>query len=239
MALGLKTKAADPVLCLFGAYRLQNANRHHIFRFSQSGFQWHDAFEFAVVVFRLPCLATGDAGIKKQRRIIDLRGGCEAFFQSGRVNEGLEARTWLTPRLGDMVEFVFVEIKTANQRTDRTVRGVQCHKRAFDFGQLGQRPIAFGVFSHPHNGTRAQFDIGWCFVGQARLHGFQTFARDFQHLAVLPHDAHFFRGDFQHHSGEQIAFVASVDQGLIDGVLLLARVDGQGDEFFRSTVDLT
>ncbi|NCX61523.1 MAG: hypothetical protein EBW84_02160, partial [Betaproteobacteria bacterium] len=34
----------------------------------------------------------------------------EAFFQRSRINEGLETRARLTPRLGDMVELVFVEI---------------------------------------------------------------------------------------------------------------------------------
>ena len=71
------------------------------------------------------------------------------------------------------------------------------------------------------------------------MHRLQAVTCDFQYLAVLPHDANFLGRDFQHHSSEQIAFVTSVDQGLIDGVLLLARVDGQGDEFFGATVDLT
>ena len=184
-------------------------------------------------------MAAGHAGIKKQWRIVDLRCSREAFFQRGRVNKGLEARTRLTPRLGDMVEFVFVEIKTANQRTDGAVSGVECHKSTFNFRQLGQRPITFGVFSHPHDGASAQLDIGWRFVGQARLHRFQTVARDFQHLAVLPHDTHLFRRNFQHHSGQQITLVTGVDQGLINGVLLLASVAGQGDEFFGATVYLT
>ena len=137
-----------------------------------------------------------------------------------------------------MVEFVFIEIKTADQRTDGAIGRVQRHKCAFDLGQLREAPIAFGVFADTYHRARAQFDIGRSLVGQGRSDRFQAVADDLQHLGVLPHHPHFFRRSLQHHGAEQIAFVTGFNQGVVNGFFKLTRIAGHGDEFFRPPIHL-
>ena len=83
VALGLETKVGHPLLHVFSAHRLQDADRDHVFGFGQGASQAHGAIEFAVVVLGLPGLAAGDAGIKKQGAVVDDGAGGEPVFQRG------------------------------------------------------------------------------------------------------------------------------------------------------------
>src|SRR5690606_40464144 len=63
-----------------------------------------------------------------QGGIVDHRHRCQALFERRGVDEWLETGARLPPRLGDMVELVFLEIKATNQGPDRAVARVQGNK---------------------------------------------------------------------------------------------------------------
>ena len=238
VAFSIEAKTGDPLLRILGTHRLQDTDGDHVFRFGQGGAQRHGAFKLAVVVLGLPRLAAGDAGIKEQRGIVDDGRGREAFFQSRRVNEGLEARARLAPGLGDVVELVLVEVKAADQGANGAIARVDGDKRTLDLGQLRDFPRVLRCLDDTDEGAGPQLDVGRCFVGQARLHGLEAIAGDLQHFAVLAHGAHFARRGFQHHRGQQVAFVALVDQGIVNRVFEFARVGRQVDEALGAAVVL-
>ena len=133
-----------------------------------------------------------------------------------------------------MVELVFIEIKAAHQGTNRAVARVQGHKSPFDLGQLGDLPL--GAFENADHRAGPELDIGRCFVGQARLNWLEPLTGDFDHLAVLAHGPHHFWRGFEHHSGQQVALVTLLDQGVIDQLIAFARIGGQVDELFGPPV---
>ncbi len=111
----IKTKLHGVIFGVLGSNRLQDANRHHIFRFNQCLAHAHRAIKFPVVVFRFPRLTAGLFGIKHQWRIIDNGGGGKAFFQRGGINERLKAGAGLTQGLGDVIELIASKVKPAYQ----------------------------------------------------------------------------------------------------------------------------
>ena len=184
-------------------------------------------------------MATGDATIKKQGRIVDNRGWREPFFEGRRVNEGLETGARLTPSLGDVVELVFGEVKATHQRPNGAVLWGHGHKSAFDFRQLRDLPAPFGHLHNADDRTFADLFGRRSFVGQTRLNGFESIARDGDLFTVLADDHHFFGRRFQHHRRHDVTVVWMVVQNIVDGLFGLFRVAGQVDEFFRAPVDLT
>ena len=81
MTVCVEAELSDMALRERGASGLQDADRNHVFRLRQTVAQRHRALESAVVVFGLPRLAAGGPGVKEQRRVVDDRRRCEAFFQ--------------------------------------------------------------------------------------------------------------------------------------------------------------
>ena len=140
MLVSFEAEAGNPVLRVLRTDRLQNPDGHHVLGFLQGCTQAHGPVKSAVVIFGLPRLAAGHAGIKKQRRVINDRGRREAFFKRCRIDERLETRARLTPGLCHVVEFIFIKIKTANQCADGAVARVDGDESAFDFRQLGDLP---------------------------------------------------------------------------------------------------
>ena len=100
---------------------LQDADRHQVLRLGKSLPQPHRAFELAVVVLRLPHLAAGQCRVDRDRRVVDQRARHEAALERGRVDERLEARARLPPRLRHVIELVQVDVESADQRADRAV----------------------------------------------------------------------------------------------------------------------
>ena len=78
-----------------------------------------------------------------------------------------------------MVEFVFHKIKPADQRLDRAVTRIERDKSAFDFGQLGNFPAAFGHFDNANQGAWANPNIGSGFLRKTGLGGLESFTRNF------------------------------------------------------------
>ena len=158
--VSFEAEAGDPVLRVLRTNRLQNPDGHHVLGFLQGCTQAHGPVKSAVVIFGLPRLAAGHAGVKKQRRVIDDRGRREAFFKRCRIDEGLEARARLPPGLRHVVEFIFIKIKTANQGAYGAVARVHSDKSALDFRQLGDLPGRLGGLGHPDQRAASQPDVG-------------------------------------------------------------------------------
>ena len=78
-----------------------------------------------------------------------------------------------------MVEFIFHKIKAADQRLDRAVTRIERDESAFNFGQLGNFPAAFGHFDNANQGARANANIGSGFLRKTRLSGLKSFTRNF------------------------------------------------------------
>jgi hypothetical protein len=186
----VKAETGHPFLGGARADRLQNANGHHVLGLRQTCAQAHGAVKLAVVILGLPRLPARDAAVKKQRRVVDHRGGREAFFQCSRIDEGLEAGARLTPGLRYMVEFVFGKVKAAHQGPDCARLGRDGHQCAFHLGQLGDLPSPFWGLGDADQGTFAHLLGRRRFVGQARLRWFEAVARDGDLLAVLPNHHH-------------------------------------------------
>ena len=146
----------------------------------------------------------------------------------------------MAPRLRHVVEFVFLKIKATYQGVDRTVSGVQGHKGPFDFGQLGDEPLAFFVFNDSDHSAGSELGVGWCFVTESRLNGFQAIGGDFDEFAVLSHDTHFFRRRFNNDGCQQVALVALLQQRVSHGIFKFSAFvqRGQVNEALRTTVDL-
>ena len=163
----LEAKARDPVPRVLRSDRLQDADRHHVLRACQCRAHAHRAVELAVVVLGFPGLPAGHVGVEEQCGVVDERGGREALFQGGRVDEGLEARTRLAPGLRDMVELVLVVVEPAHKRPDGATGGVDRDKGALDLGQLGDFPGAFRCLRHPDHRAAADADVGLCLFIEA------------------------------------------------------------------------
>src|SRR2546422_3806205 len=63
MPLRVEAEAGDVILGILGADRVEDADRHHVLRLRQRGAHAHRALELAVVVLRLPALASGLLGL--------------------------------------------------------------------------------------------------------------------------------------------------------------------------------
>ena len=196
MLVRIEAKAGDPVLRVARTDGVKDLDGNHIFRLGQTTAQRHRAVECSVVVFRLPGLAAGDTSIKEKRCIIDDRRWCEAFLQGCRIDERFKTGSGLAPGLCDVVELVFGKVKAANQRFDCTVPGIQCQKRAFDFGKLGRLPCSFVGLRHTDQRARANLDVGSRFLGQAGEHGLEALSNNFQCLTTLALCQYFFRPGF-------------------------------------------
>ena len=236
--VGIKAEVGDPVLCVAGADGLQDADGDHVLGLGKRAAQRHGALKRAVVVLGLPGLATGGASVEEQRCVVHHRSRGEAFFQRGGIDEGLEAGTRLAPCLGDVVELVFAEVKTAHQRLDGAVARVHGDKGAFHLGQLGGFPGVLGGLCHADHGTRADADIGRGFVAEPGLDRAQAFAGNFDVFAVAAQRHDLLGVDFRDHSGHQVAVVGVLQQYIVDGLVQFLGVLGQGDEFLGATVDL-
>ena len=235
----VKAKAGHPFLCVLGANGLKNTNGDHVFRLGQACAHGHRTVESTIVIFGLPRLSPRCGGSKKQGRVIDHGGRCEAFFKRCRIDEGLETRTWLAPSLGHVVELALAKIKPAHQRLDGTAAGVDRHKSAFHLGQLRDFPGVLGGFHDTNDGTSAQLDVGRSLVAQARLGGLEAFPRDFDAVPTLAHCHDLARCRLQHHGRDQIAVVRMVCQRVVNGFLQFLPACGQVHEFFRSPVFLS
>ena len=143
--VGVETETLrDEVLRVLGADERQNADRHEVLRLLQRETHRHRTVRL-VVVLRLPRVAARRARREIQRRVVDDRGRSETLVERGRIDERLEARTRLTPRLRDVVELVLVEVEAADQRANRAVLRRERHQRAFHLRQLRDLPVALVV----------------------------------------------------------------------------------------------
>ena len=89
-----------------------------------------------------PSLFCGRPAVRADEgRIVDHRGRHHAMFERGRVEEGLEARARLAPRLRDVVERLPGEVEAADQRAHAAGGRVQWpRRRACACGPLRDRP---------------------------------------------------------------------------------------------------
>ena len=141
LLVGVKAKARDPLLPHLRGDGLQDADGDHVLGAHQRAAHGHRAFKGAVVVFGLPGLAAGDAGVEIQRGVIDDSGRRHARFQPGGVDEGLEAGAGLAPGLRGVVELVFGEVEAAHHGLDGAGARIKRHQRAFHFRLLRDVPF--------------------------------------------------------------------------------------------------
>ena len=144
----------------------------------------------------------------------------------------------MTPGLGDVVEFVFLEIKAPHQSADATGVGVHRHKGPFHLGQLGSFPGVFGGVDDPDDRATSDLDVGRCLVRQTRLHGFEAIATDVNDTAIGNFGADFFGVHIQHHGGQHIAVVGVIGQGVVDRIIFVRSVGGQIDKSLGAAINL-
>ena len=77
--------------------------------------------------------------------------GRQTVFECSRINEGLEARAWLSPCLRDMVELVVGKVKAAHQRSNGPGLWGHGDQAAFHLGQLRDFPRATGQSNNPND----------------------------------------------------------------------------------------
>jgi hypothetical protein len=238
MLFALEAEIADPFLAVARADRLQDADRHHVLGLHERAPHRHRALEAAVVVLGLPGLAAGGAGVEEQRGVVDHGGGREALFERGRVDEGLEARARLAPRLRDVVELVLAEVEAAHHGLDGAVARIQGDEGTFDLGQLGDLPGVLGRARDADHGAAADLDVGRRLVRQARLRRTETFAGDLEHVAVGAHRLIFLGLALSTTAAITSPLSGMVGQRVVDRVVDFLRVVRQVDELLGAAVDL-
>ena len=140
----VKAEARGVFLAVFGADLVQDADGNHVLRFHQALAHGHRTVVLAVVVLRFPRLATRLARIERDGRVVDDGGWRQAPFQRSGIDEGLEGRTGLAPRLRDVVELVAVVIEAADHGADGAVGGAGRDEGRLYFRHLRQDPgVAF------------------------------------------------------------------------------------------------
>ena len=190
---------------------IEQAHSGDVARTRQRGAHRHEAIKRAVVIVRRPDLAAGDVGGELNGAVIHVAWRTVTFFQRGGKNERLEAGTGLTPGLGDVVEFVAVEIKPADQRAHRAGAGIQRDQRGLDFGQLHDFPVAFVRGAHAHDGAGADAQVLRRIRFQRRGDKFQPLGGDGKGLAVAEQAQLGGRGG-KHNGGEQVILIRPSSQ---------------------------
>ena len=230
-----EAEAAHPVLGLLGADRLQDADRDHVARLGQGLAYRQRRAEAAIIVFRRPGLATGDAGIEHQLGVAHHGARHDAFFQTGRVDEGLEAGARLAEGLRHVVELALVEVETADQGLDGTALRIQGHQRGFHFRQLADGPAAL-VLDHAHDGAGADLLLVVGLVRQREADEAQAVAGDADGIVVAAayHDlAGRGLGD---DGGLHFTGIRVFDQRIGNRFLEQVRIGRQGDEVLGAAV---
>src|SRR6266540_3602751 len=190
-------------------------------------------FVSAVVVFRFPYLPTGEGCVDHHRSVVDDGGWRETLFQSGGVDEGLEARTRLAPGLGDVVVLASIEVETADQGANGAIVRVGGDKGALGLRKLDDLPVVGFVFldadhgSGPDSAGRRRAGIEHS-LGE--LEPLSRYGDGFASAAVRPHAL---GRRFQHERREDVVAVGIVLQHLL--VILLLRIL-QIDEALRAAV---
>ena len=238
MLVRVEAEARDPLLRVRRADRLQDADRDHVLGLGESAAQRHRAVEGAVVVLRLPRLAAGHAGVEEQRRVIDDGGRRETLLERCRIDERLEARSRLAPRLRHVVELVLGVVEAPDHRQHGTGRWVERDEGALHLGQLRQRPVALGALDQPHHRTTADLRLRIALLGQPRGDRLEAVARDGDEFAVLQRGDDLLRARFEHHAGAQLVVVGVLHQRLGDARVDLLRIGRQIDVAFRASIDL-
>ncbi len=166
LAAGLEAKTGAPGLRELRADVVEHADGHHILRLRHGTPQADRPLVFAVIIFRLPrfaaCLRRGE----KYRRVVDHGERGDAFFQRGRVDEGLETRSRLAPGLGGVIELVAREVQAAHHRNDGAIIRVHRHEGRLHLRQLGDDPLPWPILRQPHHRAGAQLDGGLRLVRQ-------------------------------------------------------------------------
>ena len=229
MLLGIEAEAGDPLLRIGRPDRLQDADRDQVLRLGEAAAQRHRAVEGAVVVLRLPGLASGRAGVEEERRVVDHGRGGEALLERRRVDERLEARAGLAPGLGHVVELALRIIEAADHGANRSVLRVHRHEGAFDLGQLRDRPVALGALDEANHGAGPDLRLRIRLRCQRRRRRLQAVAGDRDRLAALHHGGHLLGRRLDDDGGLQLVVVGEVLQRLGDPGVELLGVRGQVD----------
>ena len=130
-----------------------------------------------------------------------------------------------------MVEFVAVEVKAADQRTNGTILRVDRNKGGFHFRQLGNLPVALVVLVEANNRAALQALVGRGLVVEhlaGKFHGIAGQRDDFSTFAV---HLDLFRIGGQNECWLQVACLGGVLQRLVDGFVLIVRGDYTPSEF--------
>ena len=153
MPLGIEAKTRDVVLRVLRADRLKDPDRHHVLRLGERHAHADGPFVPAVVVFRFPYLPAGESRIDHHGSVVDDGGRRETLFQSGGVDEGLEAGTRLAPGLSGVVVLASIEVETADQGANGAILRVGGDKGALGLRKLDDLPVVGFVFLDADHGS--------------------------------------------------------------------------------------
>ena len=77
----VESEPSHPFLRALGTHQLKHADGNHVLRFGQRSPHRHGTFELAVVILRLPRLATGFPGGIEEGRVVDHGHGGQTLFE--------------------------------------------------------------------------------------------------------------------------------------------------------------
>ena len=228
MLFGLEAEAGDVVLRVLGPDRLQDPDRHHVLRFGQRRAHAHGAFVLAVVVLRFPALAAGHVGFDDDRLVGDDRGRRKSLLQRSRIDERLERRPRLAPRLGDVVELAAVVVEAAHQRMDGAVVGVDGDESRLCLRQLDDLPHLLVILLHADDRTAADLFLRQGLVVEGPGDELEPVTRDRHGLARAGDCAHLLCVGRDDHCSQHVVVVVVVRERLV--VVVLVGGVGEFDE---------
>ena len=206
LLVGFETVARQPVPRGRQANLAQHPDADQVPGPGQGLTQRDRAIKLAVGVLRRPAIDGLD------RRIVDDRGRHHTALQRRRIQKRLDARSWLAPSLGDMVEGLAREIETAHQRTHPSADRVERDKGRLHLGPLRHGPGAglsarLGRLPDPQDVAALDGQFGRRLGHQPRQRHPQTLAADAQRLARGQLQPQLVRADCQHDGHAQLLVV--------------------------------
>ena len=227
MTGALETEAGDVVLRIARPDRLEDPHRDEVLGLHQATAQRHRPLEAAVVVLGLPGLSAGQRCVEREGGVVDHGAGHQALLEGRGIDEGLEGRAGLPPRLGHPVELVTVEVEAADQRADRAVRGVRRDQRGLHLGKLRDLPSALAGVDDAHQGAAAQAALRRQAVAERGSRELQPGVADLDDPAVAAADLDRLRPGLDDHGGEEFLDLARALDRVLDPLFRSRRVRGQ------------
>ncbi|CAB3641830.1 hypothetical protein LMG26685_02008 [Achromobacter mucicolens] len=229
------------VLGILRGDRLQDADRHHVLGSHEALAQGQHGFVLVAVVLGLPGLRSRLLGRQHEGLVGNLRGGRQAPFQRGRVNERLDVRSGLAPGLRDAVEVAAIEVKAADHGADGAILRHHRHQRGLQRRHVDDFPVV-AVLVDVDDGTAADaLGVAGLGIERAGDNRQGLLVRDRDDVASAAGHGDFGGAGGQHDGGEQVFAVGRLFlhaiQDLVERLRILFHAVGQVDLVFRTRID--